>query len=199
MNTPSHVILNLALLGRRSKSHLNSPIFWGAMVPDLAMFGFYGWARLIANMDEATIWGEAYYEPFWQDIFDAGNSIPIALLVIAIALGVRHYRPQWHSLAEGTIFLAASVILHCLADLPVHVDDGHRHFWPLSNFRFESPISYWDPDHHGGIVALGEFLLVLLASGRVWKILKSRWLCGLLLGSSGVMWLLYASFYLRGA
>ena len=196
MNTPSHVILNLALLGRRSRSQLNSPIFWGALVPDLALFGFYGWAKLIAQMDEATIWREAYYEPFWQDIFAVGNSIPLALLVIAIALWIRGRRPGWQPLADGSIFLAASVILHCLADLPLHVDDGHQHFWPLSNFRFESKISYWDPDHHVGIVALGEFLLVLVASVRVWQILKSRWLKGLLFVSNGLMWILYASFYL---
>ncbi|MEM9266344.1 MAG: hypothetical protein AAGA46_12535 [Cyanobacteria bacterium P01_F01_bin.13] len=195
MNTPSHVILNLALLGRRSKSQHHSPIFWGAMLPDLAMFWFYGWAKLVAQMDEATIWREAYYEPFWQNIFDAGNSIPIALLVIAVALGLRNRYPTWQALADSAIVLAASVILHCLADLPLHVDDGHRHFWPFSNFRFESPVSYWDPDHHGGVAAMFEFLLVMVASWRVWQLLRSRWLKALLLGSNAVMWLVYASFY----
>ena len=196
MNTPSHVILNLALLGRRSRSHFNSPIFWGAMVPDLAMFGFYGWAKLVAKMDEATIWREAYYDPFWQTVFDVGNSIPLALLVIAIALWVGKRYPNWQPFTTGTIVLSASVILHCLGDLPVHVDDGHRHFWPLSNFRFESPISYWDPNHHGGIVALIEFFLVMVASIRVWQVLQSRWLKGLLLVSNGLMWVIYAGFYL---
>ena len=199
MNTPSHVILNLALLGHRQRPQLNSPIFWGAMVPDLAMFGFYGWAKLIAKMDEATIWGKAYYEPFWQNIFDAGNSIPLALLVIGIALWLRKERPNWQAATDATIFLAASVVLHCLADLPLHVDDGHRHFWPFSNFRFESQISYWDPDHHGGIAALGEFLLVLLASWRAWKLLRSRWLKALLISSNGLMWLFYTSFYIAQA
>lgn len=198
MNTPSHVILNLAILGRRSRSRLNSPIFWGALLPDLAMFGFYGWAKLIANMDETTIWRDAYYDPFWQDVFDVGNSIPLALLVIALALLVRSRRPQWQTTSIVMIFLASSVILHCLADLPLHVDDGHRHFWPLSNFRFESPVSYWDPDHHGDIVALGEFVLVLLASGRVWQLLRSRWARVLLIGSNILMGLFYTSFYLRG-
>ncbi|MFG6098842.1 hypothetical protein SPB21_26585 [Leptothoe sp. ISB3NOV94-8A] len=196
MNTPSHVILNLALLGHRSRSHLNPSIFWGALVPDLAMFGFYGWAKLIVQMDEATIWREAYYEPFWQTIFDVGNSIPLALLVIALALWVGRRYPVWQPLSLGVIFLAASVILHCLGDLPVHVDDGHRHFWPFSNFRYESPISYWDPDHHGGIVALVEFLLVMVASIRVWQLLQSRWVKGLLLVSNGLMWVIYAGFYL---
>ena len=196
MNTPSHVILNLALLGRRSQSHLNSPIFWGAMVPDLAMFGFYGWAKLIAQMDESTIWREAYYEPFWQTIFDIGNSIPLAVLVIAIAVWLGKRYPTWQPVTAGAIFLSVSVIFHCLGDLPVHVDDGHRHFWPLSNFRFESSISYWDPDHHGGIVALIEFFLVMVASVRVWQVLQSRWLKGLLILSNGFMWVIYAGFYL---
>ncbi|MEO0736346.1 MAG: hypothetical protein AAFZ35_06020 [Cyanobacteria bacterium J06649_12] len=195
MNTPSHVILNLALLGRRSRAQLNKPIFWGAMLPDLAMFGFYAWAKLIAQMDEATIWREAYYEPFWQTIFDAGNSIPLALLAIAIALGVRSRRPGWQPLTDSVLFLSASVILHCLADLPVHVDDGHRHFWPLSNFRFESPISYWDPDHHGAAVAGVEYALVLFASWRVWKLLRSHWMRALLIVSNGLMGLVYVRFY----
>lgn len=196
MNTPSHVILNLALLGRRSRAHLNRPIFWGALLPDLAMFGFYGWAKLIAKLDEATIWGETYYEPFWQTIFDVGNSIPLALLGIGMAVWARRRYPSWQPLANGAIFLALSVILHCLGDLPVHVDDGHRHFWPLSNFRFESPISYWDPDHHGGAFALVEFLLVLIASWRVWQLLRSRWVKALLVGINVLMWWAYVSFYL---
>ena len=193
MNTPSHVILNLAILGRRSRSH--APIFWGALVPDLALFGFYGWAKLVAQMDEGTIWREAYYEPFWQDIFAVGNSIPLALLVIALAIWIKKHRPDWEGLANGALFLGISVILHCLADLPLHVDDGHQHFWPLTSFRFRSAISYWDPDHHGGIVALGEFLLVLVASWRVWGLLRSRWLKILLMGSNALMWAFYISFY----
>ncbi|MBE9066912.1 hypothetical protein IQ260_09620 [Leptolyngbya cf. ectocarpi LEGE 11479] len=196
MNTPSHVIFNLALLGRRARPKLNSPIFWGALLPDLAMFGFYGWAKLIANLDEATIWRETYYEPFWQTIFDVGNSIPLALLAIGVAVWGRRRYPGWQPLADGAIFLALSVILHCLGDLPVHVDDGHRHFWPLSNFRFESPISYWDPDHHGRVFALVEFLLALIASWRVWRLLRSRWVKALLVGSNVLMWWAYVRFYL---
>ncbi|MEA5466170.1 hypothetical protein [Leptothoe sp. PORK10 BA2] len=197
MNTPSHVILNLALLGRQSRSQMNSPIIWGALLPDLAMFGFYAWAKLVARMDEATIWQEVYYQPFWQTVFDVGNSIPLALLAMGIAFWLGQRYPQWRSGGHVIIFLAASVILHCLADLPLHVDDGHRHFWPLSNFRFESPVSYWDPDHHGAVVALVELSLVLIASWPVWKLLRSRWLKALLIGSIGLMGVAYVGFYLR--
>ena len=195
MNTPSHVILNLALLGHRSRPH--APVFWGALVPDLAMFVFYAWAKLIAQLDEATIWRETFFEPFWQVIFAVGNSIPLALLMMAIALGLKRYAPTWHLLSNSALFLAASMLLHDLADLPLHAEDGHRHFWPLSNYRFASPVSYWDPDYHGTLAALGELCLVFLASWRIWRLLRSRWARILLLASNVLMGLGYVGFYLR--
>lgn len=196
MNTPSHVILNLAFLGRRSKWHLNSAIFWGALVPDLAMFGFYIWARFIAQMDESTIWNEAFFDPFWQDIFAVGNSIPLALVSIGMGLWVRRRYPQWQVAATTVIFLALSAILHSLADLPLHAEDGHRHFWPLSDFRYVSPVSYWDPDHHGRVFALVEGTMVLVASWWVWRLLRSRWAKFLLIASNVLMWFAYTQFYL---
>ena len=52
--------------------------------------------------------------------------------------------------------LFASMLLHVAGDLPFHHDDGHRHFFPFSDWRFESPISYWDRDHYGGVFAWVE-------------------------------------------
>ncbi|MBF2088425.1 MAG: hypothetical protein IGR80_18030 [Synechococcales cyanobacterium K44_A2020_017] len=67
MNTPSHAIINLAVLGRRSHVEWNWLIVLGALIPDLAMFVFYGWAKLIVGMSETQIWDVAYYESFWQN------------------------------------------------------------------------------------------------------------------------------------
>ncbi|MEM9806868.1 MAG: hypothetical protein AAF959_16480 [Cyanobacteria bacterium P01_D01_bin.56] len=195
MNTPSHAILNLALLGRRSKPQLNSPIFWGALVPDLAMFVFFVWGRFIVQMDNETMWGDFFFRPFWQDIFAVGNSIPLALLSIGIALGVRRRYPQRQAVVTVIIFIALSSILHCLADLPLHADDAHRHFWPLSNFRYNSPISYWNPENHGQIFVLVETLLVLVASWRVWQLLRSRWAKVLLIGSNIFMIIMGTAYY----
>ena len=50
-----------------------------------------------------------------------------------------------------------------LCDLPVHHNDGHRHFLPISNWRFESPVSYWDPAHFGVIFATLELVLAVSA------------------------------------
>jgi hypothetical protein len=50
--------------------------------------------------------------------------------------------------APARAFLA-SMALHAVADLLTHHDDAHRHLWPLSGWRFASPVSYWDPAHFG--------------------------------------------------
>ena len=181
MNTPSHTILNLAILSRKGQPKLNLPIVIGSLLPDLAMFWFYFWARGVQRLPEGEIWGELYYDPVWQDVFDVGNSIPLALLGFAIAA---YYRQP------AVTALFASVLLHCLFDLPLHNDDAHRHFLPFSNFRFESPISYWDPDHYGNIAAFFEVALVLITSVYVFRNLHTRVGKGLLVT--------IALFYLAG-
>jgi hypothetical protein len=47
-------------------------------------------------------------------------------------------------------------MLHSALDFPFHANDGHRHFFPVSDFRFDSPVSYWDPARFGRAVALIE-------------------------------------------
>jgi hypothetical protein len=52
-------------------------------------------------------------------------------------------------------------------DLPLHHEDAHRHFLPFTNWRFISPVSYWDPEYHGRIIAVIEILFTLAACGVV--------------------------------
>ncbi|MEL6780581.1 MAG: hypothetical protein AAFO06_25435 [Cyanobacteria bacterium J06597_16] len=184
MNTTAHAVFNLALLNRKKNPEWNPLIIWGALIPDLAMFVFYGVLKL-ADIPESQIWREEYYRPFWQNLFDFFNSIPLALIGIVVMLYLRR---------TGLALLFGSVVLHCIQDLPVHVDDGHRHFWPLSQFRFESPISYWDPGHYGNIVAPIEMGLVLLVSFYVFKRVRSRWTKGLLIIANALPLLAYLWF-----
>ncbi|MEO1069565.1 MAG: hypothetical protein AAFW95_10665, partial [Cyanobacteria bacterium J06638_6] len=139
MNTPNHLIINLALLRRPESPSMTWPILIGALIPDAALFVFYGWARW-QRLPERVIWNEAYYSQPWQAIFAVGNSIPLGLL--GVGLGYYFQRP-WLGL------LGASMVLHHLADLPLHHDDAHQHLWPFSSFRFISPVSYWDVEHFG--------------------------------------------------
>jgi hypothetical protein len=171
MNTPAHSILNLAILGRRPSLLLTWPILLGSWAPDAALFVFYGWAKL-TGIPEAQIWQELYYDPLWQDFFAIGNSIPLALL----GLGLAAWRCR-----RGWMAFFASMLLHHFADLPLHHEDAHRHFWPLSDYRFISPVSYWDRDHFGIYGALFETGILIIASVALWQRVRSRWGRGLLI------------------
>jgi hypothetical protein len=165
MNTPAHAIVNLALLGRRTRPDETAPIVAGAVLPDLSIVAFYGWARLVRGASEATIWTTLYFLPEWQVVFDVAHSLPLALAGYVIARATRRAR-------AGALCL--SMALHSLFDLPLHHDDAHRHFLPLSGWRFASPLSYWDPRHHGAAGAFGEVLLVTVASIVVARRTTSR-------------------------
>ena len=188
MNTPSHTILNLAILRRSQRPELTWPIIVGSLLPDAALFVFYGWARALAQLPDRVIWDEAYYQPFWQDVFAIGNSIPLALGGLGIALWKK--RPAWAA-------LFVSMLLHHAEDLPLHNEDAHRHFFPLSNLRIVSPVSYWDPDHFGTYVALVEMVLVLGASVWLFRRVRSRLGRGLLIANGLFYLLAYSFFYLR--
>ncbi len=163
MNTPSHLILNLAVLRRPWPPAMTWPILIGALIPDAALFVFYGWARWQA-MPERVIWSEAYYSQPWQSIFAVGNSIPLGLLGVGLGYGLKH---AWIG------YVGASMVLHHLADLPLHNDDAHQHLWPFSTFRFVSPVSYWNADHFGLLGATLEIVLVLGATAYLLPRLNS--------------------------
>ncbi len=161
MTTPAHVVLSLALLGPRAFPGSWNAITLGAVLPDFPVVFFYAWERL-RGAPEQVIWSDHYYAAGWQGFFDLPNSIPliVAGLLGAVWLGRR---------VAGACF--ASMLLHSLTDLPLHNDDGHRHFWPFSDFRFASPVSYWDPAHYGTWATAAEALLVVAvpASFFLWQ------------------------------
>ncbi len=164
MNTPTHVILSLALIGKKRSPEYHLPIFLGSILPDITMFLFYAWEKF-QQVPDAIIWGEHYFLDHWQLTFDVFNSFPIIVLAFGIAYWLK--RAWWQ-------YCFAGMFLHCVFDFPLHSEDAHRHFWPLTDYRFESPISYWDPNKFGDIVATIEILGALGLSVYLFTMLQSR-------------------------
>jgi hypothetical protein len=186
MNTPAHAVVNLVLLGRRDRPELVPPILLGSVLPDLPMFVFYLVERVGMGRPEQVIWSQSYFAPHWQDLFDVFNSFPLIGLMMAMAYLAGN---RW------MLLLGVSMALHGLFDLPLHYDDGHRHFFPFSEWRFASPVSYWDPAHHGRITGPIEALFVLTGSVILWIRYESRRLrAGLL--AVGVLYVAYLVFAL---
>jgi membrane-bound metal-dependent hydrolase YbcI (DUF457 family) len=188
VNTPSHYVLNLVLLGTTIAPNATVAITLGAILPDAPIFIFYGVSKWIYRLPEAQIWTEAYYQPVWQNIIAFSHSIPLAAIGALIC---------WYWGWKSGLIFCISLIFHSLLDLPVHHDDAHRHFYPFSDYRFISPLSYWNPKYYGNIVALVELCLVAIATPGVWKLLKTPLSKGLLLGINLLYVFAYSRFYLR--
>ncbi len=182
MNTPAHVVVNLALLSGGANRRFAVPILAGSLLPDLPMFVFYAWQKLGRGASEGWIWSTGYFQGPWQSFFDLFNSIPLALAGLAIA---------WRAGRPAARLFWAALLLHVLGDLPLHREDAHGHFFPLTSWRFESPVSYWDPAHHGRWAALGEALAVLagcLVLGRRFPRTRTRVLLAVLASVQVAAW-----------
>lgn len=149
MHTPGHAVINLATLGC-VVGH-EGAVLAGALAPDLPIVILYLYERL-RGTPEQTIWAVCYQNPYWLAVIHGGHSIPLSGLAAGLA---------WLLGFPALAVFFASVLLHATCDLPVHAIDAHRHFLPFSQYRFISPISYWDERFHGKQVALVEALVVL--------------------------------------
>ena len=207
MNTQTHLLLGLAVFARRpresgapsSSAALEAALLFGALVPDASLFLMWGQARLAGVPDE-RIWSELYYSGFWQGIGALSNSLLVfALLALAArSLGGRFVGEavRVHRAASIVLAFAAAALLHVVTDLPLHHDDGHPHFWPFSDWIYASPVSYWDPEHHGrtwstieSLLALG-LSVVLWRRYRAWPARAALLLAGLSYVAVGLYWTL---------
>jgi len=179
-------MINLVLLGRKERPAMQGVVIAGSLLPDLPMFLFYFIEKLTRKSSEQLIWSQNYYLDSWQNFFDLFNSIPL----MALGLGLSVIRKS----KAGTL-LFASMLLHVLGDIFVHHEDAHRHFYPLSKWRFISPVSYWDPQYHGVLLSVLEITAVFVCAlvlSRSVKYDASKWMIGLIL----VTYALYVSFVL---
>jgi hypothetical protein len=171
MNTPTHALLNLTLIGRSRSNVEQTAILVGGILPDVPMFVFYAFEKA-RGTSERMIWDERYFQSAWQGVFDLFNSLPLILFLLMTVAMLR--RP-------AVFFLLLSMLLHTVVDFFVHVNDAHRHFYPFSNYRFQSLISYWNPAHYGWLVSPFELILVLIASVLSIAWARSWWIrCGVL-------------------
>ncbi len=157
MDTGTHIVANLLVQSRRSKPRLFVAVALGAMIPDLPIIIFYAWESLIVGYSEHVIWTQRYFLPGWQNFIDVFNSLPLIAVLLLIAKAMRM---KWLPV------ILIGMVLHILLDIPFHHDDAHRHFYPLSDWKFVSPISYWDPRYHGDTMAVIQIATVTV--GLVW-------------------------------
>ncbi len=155
----------------------------GALLPDASLFFMWGLANL-QGVPESVIWNQWYYSDQWQHIGAMTNSIPVFLIIAIFSIAIRQSIHQEHTHVRGwfaLVFIGAiAALLHALTDLPLHHNDGHPHFWPLSHWVFSSPVSYWDPNHFGTQWSFFEWLIAAVLIVYLWRQFKNRFTRGCL-------------------
>ncbi len=188
MLTTTHVTLN-ALLARLAASGRSGPfatataallpdrgtrvaIIVGGLAPDVGLtllsVGAAVWFPTVEGLTRQETFSHVYRELFFEDpVWIAVHNVLHAPLVLGPAIavaaaGVRRGR-RW-----GRVLLAFAVgcLLHTGVDILTHVDDGPLLLWPFdSSTRFHSPVSYYDPRHHGKVLGPIDTAITLLAGG----------------------------------
>ncbi len=151
--------------------------FAGSFAPDASLFFMWILGK-IQRVPESVIFGEWYYSGTWQRIGAETNSMPVyaALiglsLLVVLRLGPRYKRLS--QLLSVVLTFAIAALLHTITDLPLHHDDGHPHFWPFSDWIYVSPVSYWDPRHHGLQWRVIELFIAIGLIVFLWRCYANR-------------------------
>ena len=160
MNTPAHILVGMAHCARRELPRTGGAAALGSLLPDLSLYVLAGAALFVMQVPPERVFGEFYFSDSWQTVFAIDNSFIVWALAFLVALGFR---------SVPALALTSAGVLHLALDFPLHNDDARRHFWPLSDWVFESPFSYWDSNHHAAHVAPVTLLAVFVATLVLWR------------------------------
>ncbi|SLN13661.1 hypothetical protein ROA7450_00207 [Roseovarius albus] len=152
MNTPAHLIFATAAFARPDEPRRTLAAVCGALAPDLSLYLMSFTALVVLGYSPQYVFDTLYFSRAWQQVFAIDNSFILWGLAFAICAFLK---------ARNAMVFTASALLHLAFDFPLHHDDARAHFWPVSDWVFESPLSYWDPNHHGGAVGAIEIAVSL--------------------------------------
>lgn len=166
MNTPTHLLTSVVLLARPGAPKRNMAVIFGALVPDLSIYILFVWAKFIVQVPEHEIWRQLYWQEPWQTMSALSNSLLLYATLLAFGL--------WRTWPLAAV-VGASALCHLALDFPFHASDAHRHFWPISDWRFHSPLSYWDSSHHGDLVSAIELAMALTFMWIIYRRFEGIW------------------------
>lgn len=186
MNTPTHLLVAAAVFAKPEQPRVTWAALAGGLLPDFSLYFLFFWHRFVLNVSEREIFGRLYYSDDWQRIFAVDNSFFVWGAAMAVALWLR---------SGWLIAFAGAGLLHLSLDFPLHNEDARAHFWPLTMWKFESPISYWDRAHHGDIVGPLEALFATGLCIVLWRRFRRVWprfVVGVAAVATILPWLVFA-------
>jgi len=153
MNTPAHLIFGLAAFGRPGRPRVTGAAALGALAPDLSLYLMVGVAVYGMGIAPRRVFGELYYSEAWQRVFAIDNSFVLWGVLLGVAIWRR---------SPVLVAFAGAATMHLAFDFPLHNHDARMHFWPVSDWVFVSPLSYWDDAFYGRVVGVLEVAVSLI-------------------------------------
>ena len=175
MNTQSHVIMGAVLMGQGMPRKAWAGAL-GGVAPDIPML-LIVIALKLAGTPDRTIFGELYWQNWWQMCNAIGHNFWLwgGLVVLGLYMrdrlsaSVRSF-DGWTSLS----LFAGSALLHTAVDFICHREDAHMSLWPVTRWKFMSPVSYYDPQHYGTWFSLFEAGLGVFLAYVLYRQFKHR-------------------------
>jgi hypothetical protein len=175
MNSQTHILLGAALLGGRIPKRAFAAAL-GGLVPDIPMFAIVGALKLF-GLNDMLIFGVLYWQPWWQ----ITNAISHSFLLwgggVAAAILWRERKSLSAAAIDGWSLIVAffaSGILHVFIDFLCHREDAHMSFWPVSNWKFVSPVSYWDAQYYGTVFGIFETVIGIACAIVIFRQFSNR-------------------------
>ncbi len=184
MITSTHVVANALLSRRRRRAPTPSAVLpeladqplWfalGGLAPDVGLtlltVGAAVYFPKFRDMTRQESMEHAFGTLFFEDPgwIVVQNTLHSPIVTGAMALAGRKFNsPKLTAFALGCLS-------HIALDLPVHHNDGPLVFFPFDwKTRFDSPVSYYDRDHYGGIVAPIDMAITVVGGA----FLAAKWL-----------------------
>lgn len=168
MITPSHMIYSwtFAKATDRQPNPLRTlALVSGAFIPDIPTYCFFLVHTVILGTSQQMMWDTLYFNSAWSPFITLSHSLllwPVLLLFATLA------KQQLVQL------FAASALVHIILDFFVHHDDAYRHFWPLSDWKFFSPLSYYDPQYYGNWVSTIDSVIIIALLLWLWTVYTSK-------------------------
>lgn len=184
MNSPTHSLLALALLSKQGHTKRNWAIFIGSFIPDIAIYIWAPYQKFVNGVNGTEMWEKLYFEAPMQNLIAYLNSFPI--YGVSAIIGYLGKSKTWGKLL---FMFSVAALIHLATDMPVHGHDAYRHFWPISDWRFYSPLSYYETDLHGQWVGLFEMFIAFISIYILWKRFPKLWV-KIMLGILAVLYVL---------
>ncbi len=176
MHTQSHIIIGAALFGRGIPKRAWIAAAAG-FLPDVPMLLIVLGLKL-AGFPASQIFDELYWQNWWQITNGLGHNFWLWGGLAGLALVMRECLANTAATIDRwslVLVFAASGLLHAMIDFLCPREDAHMSLWPVTRWKFISPVSYYDSRHYGTAFTLFEVALGLCLGVVLFRQFRNIW------------------------